>query len=63
LWQTTEEDLRDRFGKYGKLMDVYIPLDRDSRRPKGFGFVTFYDRRDAEDAVDAQDRFVLFYVL
>ena len=39
-------------------MDVYIPRDRDSNKVRGFGFVTYYDKRDAEDAVDALDRYV-----
>ena len=56
--QTTEEDLRDRFGRYGKLNDVFLPRDRDTRKPKGFGFVTFDVRADAEDAVKAQDGYV-----
>jgi RNA recognition motif-containing protein len=34
-------------------MDVFIPRDRFSQQPRGFGFVTFHDRRDAEDAEEA----------
>ena len=56
--QTREDDLRYKFDRYGKLLDVYIPRDPSSNKPRGFGFVTFVDRRDAEDAVDALDGFV-----
>jgi len=51
--QTHEDDLRAKFETFGKLMDVFIPRDRNTGDPRGFGFVTFYDRRDAEDAEEA----------
>jgi len=28
------------FGEFGKVQSVYIPIDRNSERPKGIGFVT-----------------------
>ena len=45
-----EEGIRADFGKFGPIEDVYLPRDRESDRPRGFGFVTFKDARDAEDA-------------
>jgi len=47
-----EEDLKDKFGKYGEIGDCFIPLDRDTRRNRGFGFVRYYKQRDQEDCVD-----------
>ncbi|CAF1174934.1 unnamed protein product [Adineta ricciae] len=35
---TTEDDLRQYFSKYGSIQDVYIP-----KPPRSFGFVTFHD--------------------
>jgi len=52
-FKTTERDLEDKFGKYGKIMDVYIPREPRTMQSRGFAFVTFHDRRDAEDAEDA----------
>ena len=57
--QTREDDLRDKFDHYGKLLDVFIPRDPSTQKVRGFGFVTFVDRRDAEDAVDALDGFAI----
>merc|ERR1712142_1367904 len=46
-------DLQPLFEKYGDVGDVYIPLERGSGRSRGFAFVRYYDKRDAEDAMDA----------
>lgn len=33
---TRSEDLRRGFGRYGPIVDVYVPLDFYTRRPRGF---------------------------
>merc|ERR1712013_532890 len=40
------------FEKFGDVGDVFIPTDRESGRPRGFAFVRFVHKRDAEDAMD-----------
>ncbi|XP_044142732.1 serine/arginine-rich splicing factor 10 [Bufo gargarizans] len=50
------EDLRREFGRYGPIVDVYVPLDFYNRRPRGFAYVQFEDVRDAEDALHNLDR-------
>ncbi|XP_018496904.1 serine/arginine-rich splicing factor 10 [Galendromus occidentalis] len=56
---TRSDDLREVFGKYGPLLDVYIPLAYHTGRPRGFAYVQypfpFESVRDAEDARDAMD--------
>ncbi|OCT78279.1 hypothetical protein XELAEV_180293882mg, partial [Xenopus laevis] len=32
------EDLRREFGRYGPIVDVYVPLDFYTRRPRGFAY-------------------------
>ena len=56
--QTGENALRDAFGKYGKVIDVHLPKDRATGDSRGFGFVTYDDVRDAEDAVRGMDGYV-----
>lgn len=54
-YRTSPETLRRVFEKYGRVGDVYIPRDRYTKESRGFSFVRFLDKRDAEDAMDAMD--------
>lgn len=54
-YRTRKEDLSSEFGEYGEIADVYIPRDRDGES-RGFGFVRFYERRDAEDALSSDGK-------
>jgi RNA recognition motif-containing protein len=40
------------FERYGRLRKVTVQIDHYTGRNKGFAFVEFEDRRDAEDAFD-----------
>lgn len=40
-YTTTEDDIRQLFEKYGPLTEVNLPVDRTTRKPKGFGTITF----------------------
>lgn len=50
-WDTTAEDLRAAFSKFGNIVDVAVIPDRATGRSRGFGFVTFENRADADEAV------------
>jgi len=52
-FKTQAEDLRILFEKYGYIGDIFLPKDRETGRPRGFAFVRYPDKRDAEDALDA----------
>lgn len=39
-WSATREQLAELFGQYGQVEDSFIPTDRETGRPRGFGFVT-----------------------
>ncbi|NWR64414.1 RBM19 protein, partial [Bucorvus abyssinicus] len=38
---STEEDLEKIFSKYGPLSDIHFPIDRLTKKPKGFAFITY----------------------
>lgn len=52
---TTGDALRDYFEKYGKVTDAFVPTERGTNRPRGFGFVTFANREDAMTAMEKLD--------
>uniref|UniRef100_A0A0N4Z8Q7 Serine/arginine-rich splicing factor 2 n=1 Tax=Parastrongyloides trichosuri TaxID=131310 RepID=A0A0N4Z8Q7_PARTI len=54
-YNTTQHELRRLFDRYGEIGDIHIPRDRNTRQSKGFGFVRFYDKRDAEYASNKCD--------
>uniref|UniRef100_A0A2K5WZV1 RRM domain-containing protein n=1 Tax=Macaca fascicularis TaxID=9541 RepID=A0A2K5WZV1_MACFA len=54
-YRTSPDSLRRVFEKYGRVGDVYIPREHHTKAPRGFAFVRFHNRRDAEDAEDAMD--------
>ncbi|HEX7046065.1 MAG TPA: RNA-binding protein [Gammaproteobacteria bacterium] len=47
-----EEQLRELFSPYGEIEDLALIKDRDTGRPKGFGFITFASQQAAEKALE-----------
>ncbi len=52
-FKLTESDLLDVFSPHGDVMQVRIILDRETGRPRGFGFVTMGSEEDANKAIEA----------
>ena len=53
-YDVREDELREEFSKYGEVIDVYLPMDRySSNRSRGFAFVNFKSKDDADAAIDA----------
>lgn len=50
-YSTTEADLRSYFGTVAPPSQVVLPVDRETGRPRGFAFVEFQDRAQAEAAI------------
>lgn len=46
-----EADLRDLFSEYGTVTDLFLPMDRESGRPRGFAFVTMDTVTAMEEAI------------
>jgi RNA recognition motif-containing protein len=50
-YDVTEAELKEHFSAVGPLSYVYLPTDRESGKPRGFAFVEFQDRAQAEEAI------------
>ncbi|MBE7488740.1 MAG: RNA-binding protein [Candidatus Omnitrophica bacterium] len=50
-YQTTEDELREVFGRYGEVSSAEIIQDRMTGRSKGFGFIEMPNRAEAEAAI------------
>ncbi|XP_022853242.1 eukaryotic translation initiation factor 3 subunit G-like [Olea europaea var. sylvestris] len=49
---TREPDLHDLFRPFGNLSRVYVAVDQKTSMSRGFGFVNFVNREDAERAIN-----------
>lgn len=47
--EATEQDFEQFFQQFGRVIDATLMMDKDTGRPRGFGFVTF----EGEQAVEA----------
>lgn len=54
-YDAEDEDLRELFERFGKVARANVVRDRDTRESKGFGFVSFESRKDAEVALKKMD--------
>ncbi|RPJ37788.1 MAG: RNA-binding protein [Planctomycetaceae bacterium] len=52
-YDTTEGTLRTMFAEFGEIESVNLITDRDTGRPKGFGFVEMTTDQGAQAAIDA----------
>jgi RNA recognition motif-containing protein len=50
-YDTTEAELREHFAAVGPLSYIYLPTDRETGKPRGFAFIEFSERADAEEAM------------
>lgn len=56
---TDEGRLREEFSQFGTVVEVFLPTERGTSRPRGFGFVTMGTREAAEKAISKMDQFQL----
>ena len=54
-FSTTEEELRELFGRHGSVDSVSVITDRETGRPRGFAFVEMSEASAATDAIKALD--------
>jgi cold-inducible RNA-binding protein len=54
-FETTESEVNELFGGHGEVDEVAIITDRDTGRPRGFGFVQMRNEQAARNAITALD--------
>ena len=54
-FEVTQDDLSSVFAEYGTVKRVQLPTDRESGRPRGFGFVEMETEAAETAAIDALD--------
>ena len=52
-FNTTENDLNDAFAAHGTVTETNLMMDRETGRPRGFGFVTMSSPEEAQKAIEA----------
>ena len=52
-YNITEDRLRTLFAEFGEIESVSLIMDRDTGRPKGFGFVEMVTDQAAQAAIGA----------
>jgi len=50
-YDVTEAEVREHFAVVGPLSHVSLPTDRATGKPRGFAFIEFSERADAEEAI------------
>jgi RNA recognition motif-containing protein len=50
-YDVTEDELKEQFAAFGEVTSVSIPVDRDSGRSRGYGFVDMPNQEQAEAAI------------
>ena len=54
-YQVGEEDLKQVFAEYGTVKKAQLPIDRETGRVRGFGFIEMSSDAEEEAAIAALD--------
>jgi nucleolin len=58
-YDTTQEGLAEYFAKYGDVEESKIVTDKNTGKSRGFGFLKFYEKRSAYNAMKDADNIVV----
>jgi RNA recognition motif-containing protein len=54
-FNTTENDLQDAFAAHGTVTETNLMMDRETGRPRGFGFITMSTPEEAQKAIEVMN--------
>ena len=52
-FSASDQEVQDLFSQYGSVNSVHLVTDRETGRPRGFGFVEMEDPEEADKAISA----------
>jgi cold-inducible RNA-binding protein len=55
-WNTNDEILFQAFSAYGSVLECIVMKDKETKRSRGFGFVTFGSMPEAEAAIASMNK-------
>jgi RNA recognition motif-containing protein len=58
-YDTTQDEIERLFSEAGQVTEVFLPFDRVTGRPRGFGFVEFAEEASATEAIEKFDSYQL----
>ena len=58
-YSATEDELRRLFEQAGAVDSIYLPTDRQTGQPRGFGFVEMTNATEAENAIRLYDGYAM----
>ena len=54
-YNTSEQQVKETFGKFGAIKTVHLVMDKATGRSRGFGFVEFENKESADSAIKAMN--------
>ena len=54
-FETTENSLQDAFAAFGTVVETNLMMDRETGRPRGFGFITMSSVEEAQKAIEGMN--------
>jgi len=54
-FNTTENSLNDAFAAFGTVTETNMMMDRETGRPRGFGFITMGSAEEAQKAIEGMN--------
>ncbi len=54
-FEVNDQDLSEVFAEYGKVTRVYFPLDRETKKKRGFAFVEMETPEQENTAIETLD--------
>ena len=55
VYDVTSDNLKEVFREYGTVKRVSLPTDRETGRPRGFGFVEMATEEEETEAIETLD--------